>query len=96
MEHDLKEPLAATPPRFDPLPNDDGMTPAPKGTIWICGACGKRSRTRFGFDKEGRRASVSAGWDESCMLNAVLCHDDPVGEPRAVTREDMPSPSPTF
>lgn len=32
--------------------------------LWVCGACGKRSQSRYGFD--------TPGWDESCMLNAVL------------------------
>lgn len=37
---------------------------APTGAIWVCGACGRVSKNR---------ASVG---DESCFLNAVLCHDD--------------------
>lgn len=42
---------------------------APHGAIWVCGACGKTSQDQFGI--EGQH---SVGWDESCMLNAVLCH----------------------
>jgi hypothetical protein len=46
----------------------DGVTPterfAPEGKVWVCGACGKRTKDRYG--EEG-------GWDEACMLNAVLC-----------------------
>jgi hypothetical protein len=41
------------------------------GQVYVCGACGKRSRDLFGFQK------ISYGYDESCVLNAVLCHDDP-------------------
>lgn len=42
---------------------------AKPGTIWVCGACGKTSRDLYG-DK-----GSSWGWDESCMLNAVLCEE---------------------
>jgi hypothetical protein len=42
---------------------------APAGTIWVCGACGKTSRDRYG-DADSR------GWDSSCMLHAVLCHEE--------------------
>lgn len=47
---------------------------APNGAIWVCGACGKTAKDRYGL--EGER---SYGWDESCMLNAVLCHEPPLG-----------------
>lgn len=43
---------------------------APEGQVFVCGACGKRSRDRYGF------RSVDRGYDESCMLNAVLCHEE--------------------
>ena len=39
------------------------------GLVYVCGCCGKRSR-----DKNGTMA-IDQGWDESCMLNAVLCFD---------------------
>ena len=44
---------------------------AKPGTVWVCGACGKTSTDLYGM--EGKH---SPGWDESCMLNAVLCHDE--------------------
>lgn len=44
---------------------------APKGTIWVCAACGKTHKDRYGEDGEG-----DLGWDESCMLKAVLCEED--------------------
>ena len=50
----------------------DGTKPAPAGQIYVCGACGKTSPTRYGFDAQEKSVS-SDGWDESCMLNAVLC-----------------------
>lgn len=43
---------------------------APPGKIWICAACGKKSKDRYGIVGEH-----SSGWDESCMLNAVLCEE---------------------
>lgn len=36
---------------------------APPGWIWRCGACGKKTRDRYG---------EAGGWDESCMLNSTL------------------------
>jgi hypothetical protein len=39
---------------------------APKGKVWICAACGKRSKDRYGNQK------IDQGWDESCILNSVL------------------------
>lgn len=41
---------------------------APIDAIWICSACGKTHTDRYGIDGEG-----SHGWDESCMMHAVLC-----------------------
>ena len=55
---------------------NDGTTPAPEGQVWICGACGKKSRTMYGFDAENKSTAIDRGWDESCMLNAVLCYSD--------------------
>lgn len=43
---------------------------APEGEIFVCGACGKRSRDQYGYE------AIDRGWDESCMLNAVLCYAD--------------------
>lgn len=44
---------------------------APAGTIYVCGACGKLSRDKYGMQ------ALSRGWDESCMMNAVLCYAPP-------------------
>ena len=54
-----------------------GTTLAPAGQVWVCLACGKRSRTKYGFDADDVRQNIDPGWDESCMLNSVLCHDPP-------------------
>jgi hypothetical protein len=43
---------------------------APEGQVYVCGACGKRSR-----DVEGTQ-KVDRSWDESCMLHAVLCIEE--------------------
>jgi hypothetical protein len=52
---------------------DDVYAIAPEPLRWICAACGKRSRNRAGFDPETRKSVAGAGWDESCMMSAVLC-----------------------
>lgn len=51
-----------------PRPNYPDV--APEGNIFVCGACGKTSKSIYGDDPTGW------GWDESCMLNAVLCEAD--------------------
>jgi len=43
---------------------------APAGAVYVCGACGKRSRDLYGDQ------AISRGWDESCMLNAILCDEE--------------------
>lgn len=55
---------------------------APEGKMFQCMACGKVSKTRYGFysDGSGRglntmpdgTAVATRGWDESCMLNCEL------------------------
>lgn len=47
---------------------------APDGQVYVCGACGKISRTRYGFDDDDKNV-CQPGWDESCMLHAILCHE---------------------
>jgi hypothetical protein len=46
-----------------------GNAVAPEGFVYVCIACGKRSR-----DKYGDQAS-DYGWDESCMLHAHLARE---------------------
>lgn len=51
--------------------NQDSVTPdriAPDDAIWVCSACGKTA-----VDRYGEHGAHSPMWDESCMLNAVLC-----------------------
>ena len=40
---------------------------APKGKVWVCCACGKTEKDLYGSTR---------GWDESCMLNAVMVDED--------------------
>lgn len=42
---------------------------AAEGKVYVCGACGKRSRDRYGDQK------IDRGWDESCAIHAVLCDE---------------------
>lgn len=50
----------------------EGTLHAPDNQVWVCGACAKTSRTKYGFDEAGHRCA-STSWDESCMMNAYLC-----------------------
>ena len=43
-----------------------GNKDAPEGHVYVCMACGKQSNDKYGFK------AISYGWDESCMMNAVL------------------------
>jgi len=45
---------------------------APQGQIYICGACGKRSRDVYGSNK------IDRGWDASCMMNSVLVYENSI------------------
>lgn len=54
---------------------------APEGAVWVCGACGKVAKHMYG-DAPGD----PYGWDEACILNAVLCEEtDVVKQGRTVT-----------
>ncbi len=50
---------------------DDGTTICDPSKTWICGACGKKSKTKYGMDKTGQIVS-DPWWDESCMMNSFL------------------------
>lgn len=45
--------------------NESGNHKAPPGILFVCLACGKLSRDRYGDDA----LAGSEIWDESCMLN---------------------------
>lgn len=44
------------------MPNES----APKGKVWVCLACGKRSHDKYGDN------AINRGWDVSCMMNSSL------------------------
>jgi hypothetical protein len=50
-----------------------GTTEVPDNMVWVCRACGRTSRTRYGFN-ENRERVCDRGYDESCMVNSVLCY----------------------
>jgi hypothetical protein len=58
---------------------EKGSELAPEGQIYVCAACGKRARSRFGFDAMGRSTWIDHGWDTSCMTHAVLCYAEKKG-----------------
>jgi len=43
---------------------------AKEGHVFVCQACGKMSRDRYG------NQPISGGWDESCMLNCTEVAED--------------------
>ena len=63
------------------IPRDMPHPIAPKGAIWVCGACGKTSPDRYG-NRESTR-----GWDVSCAMNSSLFYIDSLvrGEDGRVT-----------
>lgn len=69
-----KEPdyWAVDPDAIDPKYRE-GKVEAPENMVWVCGACGKTSRTRYGFNEKDESV-CDPGWDASCMCNAVLCY----------------------
>lgn len=59
---------------------------APEGKVYICRACGKRSRDEYGFQ------AIDYGWDESCVLNAVLMDEKDAENARAKLRNSKDYP----
>jgi hypothetical protein len=41
---------------------------APEGKIWVCCACGKTSRDKYG--------DPGTSWDAACVLNSQLFDED--------------------
>ena len=52
--------------------DDDGTTPAPDGTRWVCRSCQRTSPTRYGFDKDNK-VVADPGWRRQCVPHVVLC-----------------------
>lgn len=49
----------------------DGTDIAPEGHIWVCLACGKTSKTKYGFTSDDK-SCCDLGWDASCVLNSQM------------------------
>lgn len=49
-----------------------GNVAAEPAEVFVCTACGKVSVDRYGYQ------SISRGWDESCMLNAICVRRDQI------------------
>lgn len=66
---------------------DDGNEIAGDGEVFVCGACGKRSKDRFGYQK------IDHGWGESCMMNSNLCVESSIElrNGRVIKAEAVPS-----
>ncbi len=45
---------------------------APAGQVFVCAACGKRSKDKYGEQK------IDRGWDASCMMNSFLVHEESI------------------
>lgn len=60
--------------------DDFKNTRAPKGKIYQCQACGKKSVWAHGFTKKGDYCDW--GFDVSCVMNAILVKEEPKNETR--------------
>jgi hypothetical protein len=57
---------------------------------YVCPACGKTSSVKW-----GKARDTSPGWDESCMMHAILCNPAPEGSSHkwiAVVPDSDPPP----
>ena len=52
------------------MPTDPHSLIAPPGSFWVCHACGKTSRHRYGD------IGAMPGWDSSCAMQAGLYRED--------------------
>lgn len=48
-----------------------GTKLVPADCVYVCCACGKLSKTRYGFDDK-HQSQATIGWDVSCSMNASL------------------------
>lgn len=60
---------------------------APDGQIYVCGACGKTSKTRTGWSSDDELFVGQHGWDASCFLNAVLCYETKIDDVWVAVRD---------
>ena len=52
------------------MPTDNSDLIAPPGSLWVCHACGKTNRHRYGDFGSMR------GWDSSCAMQSGLYSED--------------------
>jgi hypothetical protein len=62
-----------------------GTDVVPEPYRFVCMACGKTARSRYGFDVTGK-STGDLGWDVSCVTHAILC----APSPKAGTLPDEP------
>lgn len=67
--------VSPRPHGFAALSSLKGNIQAPEGAHWVCGACGKKSKWKYGFDAQ-EKDCADYGWDESCMMNCALIEDE--------------------
>lgn len=67
---------------MEPSKYESSNKSAPEGQVYVCSACGKRSKDRYGNER------ISPGWDISCFAHAVLCYENLIiiGEDGLVTK----------
>jgi hypothetical protein len=66
------------------MTEETGNKRAPEGSVYVCGACGKVSRWRYGVDDKNRN-DATPGWDESCAMHCVLVSEASIAEPTGWT-----------
>jgi hypothetical protein len=57
-----------------------GNQKAPDGHVYVCGACGRVSRWKYGLDFSGKHDSTP-GWDLSCAINSLLTLESAIESP---------------
>lgn len=54
----------------------DGKAIAPEGQVWVCALCGRRAKSRWGFDEQNNSTALDYGYDSSCLSRALLCFEE--------------------
>lgn len=55
---------------------------APEGKLWVCFACGRTQKNRYGGD--------GSGWDASCYVNSELVDETRLVIEGGLVREVLP------
>jgi hypothetical protein len=50
----------------------DGTDCVSPPLTWLCGRCGKKSRSKYGFDRSGENV-CDIGYDAACAMASFLC-----------------------